>query len=1038
MKRLIVSCIGVLFLFVSIQSFSQAKSQEVLYADKYYQVEDYFLAAEYYMKAYEKDKSDLYAAYQYAQCERLFFNYDQAEKFYKIVKDQDPENYPLALYYYALMLKTNGRYLPAEASFEEFIGVYSGDDESLIGLASLHYNGCVVALEALKKPQREYHFRNVGAPVNSAESDFSPSIYKHDSSIVIASARQTGKKEEIYGKLGGAYLNKYHFENREEGWLDITNEGEDDFDKVNTEHHDGAGIFNSEKTKFYFTRCDLEGKSEGDKECGIYVIRHDRTSWSEPELLNENINMPKEYNAQPTLTLNNDTMFFVSKRPGGFGENDLWVSVKTGEEDWGVATNLGEKINTARHEMSPNYYSDENILFFSSDGHESMGGLDIFIAKGTHYDRLRNIGLPFNSNKDDFYFALGEGKGYLSSNRDGGLGHDDIYSFDVVSYETLIAEIWADTTGANTITIRGVIHNDDGTPAEGVVVILTDTEGNEIRRTTTNEEGEFVFAKLDPTIDYRIILEEDDGSLTTEILFSIDNIEVEGDYSVPVVEAELISISGIILDENNVAQVMEEVVLTDHEGNELQTTYTDEKGSFIFANLDPSIDYQVMLRDKETGELKKVDLNDGIIVLGTEKVLNTTSLQAAATGVPSRVLFENIYFDFDKSHLRKEAKEVLDDLVNYAKSNPDLKIELNGHTDGLGGDAYNKVLGKKRGKTAYDYLVKKGISKSQIVVNSLGESNPLASNSHPVGRQLNRRVEFYIVGGGEYDAPAKIYVLTPNTSMNDVATKFNMSPSELEALNGGAIDVSQAYVPVRVSRRGSEGIVPDELLQIQFTEYVVKGGGVPSEASYNKDVVYNEYDNSGYYVVLPKNTLYSIAKICGTSIEKIMELNGLTSTHIFPGQKLQVSGSTKVSKGDYDNTTSFADAGLSVKDNPGQVIQVGDGLRYVVKNGDSFYSVCKKFGMQFEELRTLNNMSDYLLMDGMVLLVKELTEDELESNSKLEAILSKYNTPASDLVDMGNREEVLENIMKGEGVKLKATPVVEEDNSNETEAPTEE
>ena len=1027
MKRLLNWVIGITFVFISINSFSLGKSQEVLYADKYFSVEDYFLAAEYYLKAYDKDHSDMYSAYRYAECERLFFNYDEAEEFYGIVKDNNPSEYPLALYYYALMLKTNGRYVPAKSSFEEFMATYSGTDLLVTKLASLHYNGCMVALEALKKPQREYFFKNVGAPVNSEESDFSPSIYKNDTSIVIASARLNKKGDDIYGKLGGGFLDKYHFELKEEDWIDVTSEGNDGFHELNTKHHDGAGVFSSDKSKFYFTRCDLEGISEGDKECGIYVIHYKDSFWGEPLLLNENINMTKEYNAQPTLTESNDTMYFVSKRPEGFGENDIWMSVKTGEEDWGTSVNLGSKINTSRHEISPNYYSNENILFFSSDGHESMGGLDVFIAKGEGFVKLRNIGLPFNSNKDDFYFALGEKKGYLSSNRDGGLGHDDIYSFDIISYETLIAEISADTTGANTITIRGVIQNDDGTPAEGVVVILTDTEGNEIRRTTTNVEGEFVFAELNPDLDYRILLEEENASLTTEILFAMDKIEVEGDYSVPIVEAELISISGVILDENKIPQSMEEVVLTDHEGNELQTTYTDESGAFIFANLDPSIDYQVMLRDKETGELKAVDLDDGIIVLGTEKELNTTSLEAAVAGVPSRVLFENIYFDFDQSSLRSEAKEVLKDLIAYAKENPDLKIELNGHTDDLGKEVYNKVLGKKRGQKAYDYLVENGISKSQIVVNSLGEGNPLASNEHPIGRQLNRRVEFYIVGGGDYAAPAKIYMLKPNTSMNDLATKFNMSVAEIEELNGGSIDISDAYVPVRVKRGSNETIVTDELLEILKTE--------PVNVFYRNGVAYNRYDNSGYYVVLPKNTLYSVALICETTVSQIKELNGLTSNNILPGRILQVSGEVKNSKNvesstpssiGVSSTPSTSEVDEIVIEKSGQVVKIGEGLRYVVKNGDSFYSVCKKFGMQLEELRVLNKMKSYLLKEGMVLLVRELTEEELTNNTQLEAILTKYNTPASDLVDMENREKVLERILNGEGVELKTTPIIDE------------
>lgn len=878
-----------ILLLISFTSFSQSHDQEVDYADRFYAAEDYFLASEHYLKAYNKDVNDMHSAYHYAQCERKFFNYEQAEKFYKIVYKQDNKGYPLALYYYALMLKNNAKYLAAEAAFVDFIATYNGDNTDKIELASLHYNGCVVALEAAKKPKREYFFENVGEPVNSFDSDFSPSIYKNDTSIVIASSRKEKKNAAVYAKLGGGFLDEYYFELREEGWMDITEEAHDDFEKINTKDHDGAGVFNSDRSKFYFTRCDVPGKRKGDKECAIYVTKKNNNSiWGVPILLNENVNMPTEYNAQPALTASDDTLYFASKRPEGFGESDIWMSIKTEEENWGEAKNLGDKINSSRFEMSPNYYSEENILFFSSDGHESMGGLDIFMAKGDSLDELRNVGLPFNSNKDDFHFALGEKKGYLSSNRDGGFGHDDIYTFNIVSKHALIAAIYSDTTGASSITIRGIIKNDDKTPAEGIVVVLRDTSDAEIMRTRTNEEGKFVFENLDPSKDYQIFIEEDNGSLTTEIKYSIDSLEVEGEYKAKEQVAKLISISGVILDENGNPQSMEEVVLTDHEGRELQTTHTDEKGEFIFANLDPTIDYKVMLRDPETGKLKEVDFNDGIIVLGTDQKLNTTSLEVASTGAPSRVLFENIYFDFNKSNLRKESRIVLGELVAYAKANPKLKIEVNGHTDGVGGVKYNIGLGKERGSAAYKYLTKSGISRSQIVVNSLGEGNPLATNNHPVGRQLNRRVEFYIVGGGDYSATAKIYVLTPNTSIDEIASRFNMTVSELESLNGGPINTNQTYVPIRVRRSGDEGVVSKELLNMKASDYEIKGGGKPNDVSYNKGVFYNKYDGGEYYIVSERNSLYSIAKICGTTIAEIKALNGMKSNFIYKGQKLRV------------------------------------------------------------------------------------------------------------------------------------------------------
>src|SRR5690606_2710048 len=113
----------------------------------------------------------------------------------------------------------------------------------------------------------------------------------------------------------------------------------------------------------------------------------------------------------------------------------------------------------------------------------------------------------------------------------------------------------------------------------------------------------------------------------------------------------------------------------------------------------------------------------------------------------SKVLFENIYFDFDKYKLRREARKVLRELAAYWKEHPEIQIEMNANTDSYGSDEYNKILSRNRGKTALEYLIEQGVDKSALVVNALGEGNPIATNKNAAGRQLNRRVEFFVLGG---------------------------------------------------------------------------------------------------------------------------------------------------------------------------------------------------------------------------------------------------------------------------------------------------
>lgn len=874
-----------------------------LLGDKHYEVGDYYLAAEYYQQELEKNPENMYASYQLAEAYRNFFEYDKARNWYeKVVEGDEGEEFPLARYYYALMLKLNGQYMPASDAFEDFMAEYTpadDEEEDYAELALLHYNGCILALNELKKPRRDYDFHNPGEPVNTSYSDYGAVMHEHDSSIVVTSSRMADEDEEVYKVLGGAYSDNYFMEKDTSGWVVLNEEQEDKFKKLNTKYNDGAGVFNEARNKYYFTSCGEFSDDKQEINCAIYVSKFKDETWGKPEKLNEHINAKGEWNAQPSLTDSGDTLFFVSKRPGGLGEHDIWYSVQESdsvEDDWGEAVNLGEPVNTPLSDFTPSYYSKEEVLFFSSNGHEGFGGFDVFIAKGDSLKNIRNIGLPFNSNMDDFYFVLGDKKGYLSSNRSGGEGNDDVYAFNIMSREAVIAEIESDSfPDAHTITIRGRIIDDQQQPVEGVVVLLTDSAGNTLKTTETDEEGKFVFANLDPNRDYRVMLEEDDGSLMAEVEYHAEDVSV----------------------------------------------------------------------------------------VENDEPLNTDDLETAHT-TASRVLFEHIYFDFDKDILRPEAKKVLDELADYAKNHPSVKIEIQGHTDAVGSNAYNERLGKRRGEAAYNYLVNKGVKRSTIVVNSAGEAKPVASNEHDVGRQLNRRVEFYIVGGGDYESEGMAYVIEPRTTLDEVAQEFDMTVEELKKMNNLKSDDVDAYTPLRVRRHGDQVIASSSLShsgkKVSRTSKASKSQSSSADkekyitfddTDYNKGVRYMKWDGQPYYTVLPKNTLYSISRICETSVEKLKELNCFGDNYvIYPGQRIKVRPTEKPDQqSDYETRSALADAGVSVQEQKGQVVMIGGKPRYVVKEGDTLHSIAKRFDMEVEALKKRNDLKNNHLKPGMTLKV---------------------------------------------------------------------
>jgi peptidoglycan-associated lipoprotein len=870
---------------ISISSFAQKDKKgvskhkekiETQIADKYFESQEYYLAAKEYEKIVVQDAEDKYAIYQLAESYRLHFDYDQAEENYKKAIDTVTNKFPLAPFWYASMLKYNGKYLEAEQNFKLYLSKANGTDaEAFKQKAQLDMQGCVYALNEIKKPVRDYEFHHLKGPVNTENSEYSPVIYEHDSSIAIASARKESIGEDEYGRLGGKFSDMYRFkEGSKDAWT--THDDKDLFKSLQSEMNESPGCFTNDHKRFYFTKCDepVTVNNSIEYECAIYVSKLEKSIWSKPVKLNENINMKGQWNSQPSVSPKGDTMFFVSKRPGGLGMHDIWYSTCHGDDNWGAPVNAGDKINTPYIDMSPNYYPKERTLFFSSNGREGFGGLDIFIAKGAKFDTVRNAGLPFNSNRDDFYFVLGEKSGYLASNREGGVGNDDIYKFRIHSKELLIATIDKDSLGdAKSISVVGtMLYDDTKLPASDEEVFLTDKSGNVLKSMRTNEEGVFRFENLPPG-DYKVIMRDADPRLTAKVEYIVEGVDV-----------------------------------------------------------------------------KK-----------SEQVV-------------SRKLFENIYFDFDKYELRPEAKKTLDDLIAFYKLHSEIQIEMNANTDSYGSDEYNVVLSKNRGKGALGYLIANGVNKSALVVTGRGEDKPLASNENQVGRQLNRRVEFFIIGGPGYEAKAMAYVIEPKNTLYSVAKRFHMTMDEVKDLNGLSGNDLTAYRPLRVRRTGDNDIIAPVTIALgdthnrKMVEYNGSQKAVKTSVEGNKNVntIKNTDSNTNsvnikagkrlkevhlaagedYYVVEPLNTVYSISKMYGLTIDELRAMNGLRTNKLAIGQRLRVK------KG----------AGLNGEEpNSGQ---------YYVKEGDTMYSIAKRFGMTLEELREQNHLKSNQLFPNMVLKVK--------------------------------------------------------------------
>jgi peptidoglycan-associated lipoprotein len=432
-KKLIVS---IFFVFIANTVIAQLKNNNTLIAraDKFYKEAEYFMAAHEYARAAESDTANNYLTAQLAECYRSLHDYANAELLYKKLLETGQQDYPTARFWYASMLQDNGEFEAAIHHFELFDTETQSSADFELELyrakSKEEVEECRILLkEAKKQVLRDYGLKCLPAPVNTDVSDFAPVIGEHDSILLVTSERvHAGRKQE-----GGINSDVHRFAKKGDTLWVAEQMPSGKGSLLNTHFNESSGSFTADMQKYYFTRCDDHVMKDKHREynCAIYVSNKEGGKWSAPARLNENINAPGQWNAQPSVSPDGMLLFFVSKRPGGAGMHDIWFSTSNGDEQWTPAQNL-YSVNTVFMDVSPRFVAADNTLFFSSNGHGGYGGLDVFMAQGKDgFSAIYHLKKPFNSNRDDFFFTPGKKKGYFSSNRKGGLGKDDIYSFEM-------------------------------------------------------------------------------------------------------------------------------------------------------------------------------------------------------------------------------------------------------------------------------------------------------------------------------------------------------------------------------------------------------------------------------------------------------------------------------------------------------------------------------------------------------------------------------------------------------------------------------
>jgi outer membrane protein OmpA-like peptidoglycan-associated protein len=499
---------------------------------------------------------------------------------------------------------------------------------------------CYTAKEFIANPVR-IKIENMGAAINSPYGDYSPVLSADQSNLIFTTRRKQSKGGKTYE--GGRYFEDiYISEYKNSEWSAAKSIGE----SINTNGNEASVGISPDGQEILIYKDD-----NGDG--NIYSTTLKGDVWSSPVKLNNNINSIY-WEPSAFISADEQSIYFTSDRPGGYGGRDLYISHKIENGDWGKAANMGSLINSNFDEDAPYIHPDGITLFYSSNGHKTMGGFDIFYStlseETNKWSAPINVGYPVNSPDDDIFYVVSpdKTKAYYSSFKENGFGEKDNYMITFLDQEKAPLTI-----------LKGNIKDTEGKVPQEVVITVTDNETEKVVviKRPNSVTGDYLLV-LTPGKNYNISYEAEG------FLFYSENRQIS--------------------KKTNYYEVYRPVLLPP-------------------------------------------------IVIGSKVVLN------------------NIFFDFDKAKLRATSNVELKLIYRFMVKYPNVGIEIDGYTDSKGTLAYNLDLSEQRAKAVVDYLLNKGIAINRLQSKGFGESLPAASNENesgkddPEGRQLNRRVEMKIV-----------------------------------------------------------------------------------------------------------------------------------------------------------------------------------------------------------------------------------------------------------------------------------------------------
>ncbi|GIQ61200.1 cell envelope biogenesis protein OmpA [Flavobacterium collinsii] len=515
-------------------------------------------------------------------------------------------------------------------------------------------------LEKIKNNSGRYTINPLN--INSPYSDYGGTLF--NAYFVFTSSRPNNREEERSNKWNNqAYGSLLVSKVNEEGNFE---QPELFSKKLSSKFNESSPVFTKDGKTVYFTRNNYNKGKTGKNSDNVILLKLYKASYSGEnwsDITELPFNSDAYSVAHPALSPDEKTLYFASNMPGTIGQSDLFKVAINGDGSYGKPENLGSDVNTEGRETFP-FVSENNELFFASDGQLGLGGLDVFVAQISTdggISKPENLGEPINTPFDDFSYSINfkTKTGFFSSNREGGQGFDDIYKF--IENKPLSREVYQEWEGL-------IVDKETNQPVADVEISLFDEKMNLVKKEISNASGAYQFDKLQVGKVYFIRAEKENFETIEKSIF-IDEVP----------------------------------------GKEPHKLFLEKKNRKIKVGLDLA------------------------------KVFN----------IP------NIYFDLDKSSIRKDAVVELTKISELMKLRPDIRIEVRAHTDSRQTQSYNLRLSDLRARATVKWLVKVGgIDPHRLAGKGYGEENILNKCVDGVScteeeHAVNRRSEFIIVGFAE-------------------------------------------------------------------------------------------------------------------------------------------------------------------------------------------------------------------------------------------------------------------------------------------------